>query len=53
MTDQKYIMDNGETSRNESSKSQQSYTIRALEDNASTLEWPAGYKTPLAVVWAA
>lgn len=53
MTDQKYIMDNDETSPNESSKSQQSYTIRGLEDNASNLEGPAGYKTPLAVVWAA
>lgn len=53
MTDQKYLMDNGETSQNEPSNSQQSYTICALEDNTSTLEWPAGYKTQLAVVWAA
>ena len=52
MTDQKHTMNNGETSPNES-MSQQSYTIRPLEDNASNLEGPAGYKTPLAVVWAA
>lgn len=46
-------MDKSEISQKGLSKSQQSCTISLLKDNASTLDWPVGYATPLAVVWAA